>query len=123
MWLFTRYGFFSAVSAREGDGRYGRPVDPDRIMVRARMRSHLERLQARFPVLIGELSITESRDTDYAFRLFVPKVVWAEMLAALGAEIEYDNFKSEVADHQGREGAAYDHSLHEVWTVMHRLQR
>jgi len=27
MWLFTRYGFFSAVSARQGGGSHGQPVD------------------------------------------------------------------------------------------------
>ncbi len=27
MWLFTKYGFFSSVCAREGDGAYHRPVD------------------------------------------------------------------------------------------------
>ena len=122
MWLFTRYGFFSAVSARQGDGRHGRPLDLDRIMVRARMRSHLQRLQARFPASIGKLAITETPDTDYAFRLFVPKGVWSEILAALGAEIDYDNFKSEVAGHQGRDGATYKQSLGEVWSVMRQLQ-
>jgi hypothetical protein len=122
MWIFTRYGFFSAVCARQADGRHGRPVDPDRIMVRARVRIHLEQLQARFPALIGELAITESRDTDYAFRLIVAKGMWSELLGALGAEIDYDNFKSEVAAHQGRAGAKYEHALHEVWSVMRRLQ-
>jgi len=33
MWIFTRHGFFSAVCARQGDGKHGQPVDPDRIMV------------------------------------------------------------------------------------------
>jgi len=27
MWIFTRYGFFSAVCARQGDGGHGQPVD------------------------------------------------------------------------------------------------
>ena len=35
MWIFTKHGFFSAVCARQGDGKHGQPVDPDRIMVRA----------------------------------------------------------------------------------------
>jgi len=42
MWVFTKHGFFSAVCARQGDGTYGQPVDQDRIMVRARVRGHLE---------------------------------------------------------------------------------
>lgn len=44
------------------------------------------------------------------------------MLVGLNEEIDYDNFKSEVARHQGRAGAACEHSLHEVWSVMNKLQ-
>lgn len=123
MWLFTKHGFFSAVCARQGDGRHGQPVDPARIMVRGRLRSHLRALQERFPELIGECEIQESAGTDYAFRIFVPKTVWVQVLTSLAEETDYDNFKSEVARHQGKAGAAYEHSLHEVWSVMHRLQK
>ena len=41
----------------------------------------------------------------------------------LNEEMDYDNFKSKVARHQGSEGADYEHSLHEVWSVMNRLQK
>ena len=37
MWLFTKHGFFSAVCARQGNGKHGQHVDPRRIMVRARV--------------------------------------------------------------------------------------
>lgn len=123
MWVFTKHGFFSAVCARKGNGSHGQPVDPDRIMVRARMRGHLEALKKRFADLLGECDIQESSGTDYAFRLFVQKSAWIQVLAALTEETDYDNFKSEVARHQGRAGAAYEHSLHEVWSVMNRLQK
>lgn len=122
MWVFTRYGFFSAVCARQGDGGHGRPVDPGRVMVRARVRGHLEALQERFPDRLGGCDIREFAGTDYAFRLFVAKSVWAEALAELAAEMDYDNFKSEVARHQGSAGAAYKNALGEVWSVMYRLQ-
>jgi hypothetical protein len=52
MWLFTKYGLFSTVCARKGFGAKSDPVDPDRIKVRSRSRSHLERLQKRFPELV-----------------------------------------------------------------------
>lgn len=123
MWIFTRYGFFSAVCARSGDGGYGQPVDPDRIMVRARMREHLEALSRRFPELLGGREILGTGGTDYAFRLFVAKAVWAQVLAVLAEETDYDNFKSAVGRTQGPEGAAYQNALHEVWEVMYRLQR
>jgi len=123
MWIFTKHGFFSAVSARQGDGSHSRPVDSHRIMVRARIRGHLEALKKQFPDLLGDCEIQESDSTDYAYRLFVQKPAWVQVLAGVAAEIDYDNFKSEVARHQGRAGAAYERSLHEVWSVMHRLQK
>ena len=123
MWIFTKHGFYSAVCARRGSGKQGQPVDPESIMVRTRLRSHLTALQDRFPEFIGACEIKEFVGTDYAFRLFVPKSVWKQVLAALAEETDYDNFKSEVARHQGKAGAAYEHSLHEVWKVMNRLQK
>ena len=48
-------------------------VDPDRIMVRARMRSHLESLKDRFALLLDQCEIQESAGPDYAIRLFVRK--------------------------------------------------
>lgn len=123
MWLFTKYGFVSAVCARKGDGRYGQPLDPDRVMVRGRLRSHLEALKKRFPERLGDCEVLESDDTDYAFRLFVGKAAWVQVVAAPAQETNYDNFKSEVQRYQGHAGAAYERSLHDVWSVMRRLQR
>lgn len=123
MWVFTRYGFFSAVCARQGNGERGRPVDPDRIMVRARVRGHLEALKERFPDQLGPCEIQEFAGTDYAYRLFVAKPSWAAVLSELATEIDYDNFKSEVAHHQGKAGKTYEHALHGVWSVMYQLQK
>lgn len=123
MWLFTKHGFFSAVCRRQGDGKHGQPVDTDRIMVRARIRGHLEALKKRFADLLAECEIQESAGTDYAYRLFVQEPAWTKVVVGLAEAADYDNFKSEVARHQGRAGAAYEHSLHDVWSVMHRLQK
>ncbi|TVR52796.1 MAG: hypothetical protein EA426_18575 [Spirochaetaceae bacterium] len=122
MWIFTKHGFFSAVCARQGTGQSGRPVDLDRMMVRARVRAHLEALKERFPDQLGECDIRDYMGTDYAFRIFVAKSAWAQVLSALAEETDYDNFKSEVRRHQGTKGAAYEHALHEVWRVMYELQ-
>ena len=122
MWLFTKHGFYSVVCARQGDGSHGQPVDTDRMMVRARVRSHLEALKEQFSDLLAECQIKEFTGTDYAFRIFVSKSVWSHVLVGLNEEVNYDNFKSEVARHQGKESAKYEHSLHEVWSVMNRLQ-
>ena len=122
MWIFTKHGFFSAVCARRGDGNKGAPIDPDRVMVRARLKSHLMALKAAFPNLLGEYEIREAAGTDYAFRLFVQKRVWATVSQSLAEEIDYDNFKSEVGRYQGVAGADYEHALHDVWSVMYKLQ-
>lgn len=123
MWIFTKYGFFSTVCARQGDGSHSQPVDTSRIMIRCRLKSHLEALKAQFSDLIGVCEIHESLGTDYAYRIFVDKGVWSEVLVGLNKEMDYDNFKSEVARHQSGTGADYEHSLHDVWSVMNRLQR
>ena len=123
MWLFTKHGFFSAVCARQGNGKQGQPVDRSRIMVRARVRGHLEALQSRFPDQLGSCEILDSGGTDYAYRLFAAKLAWMQVVAELAEETDYDNFKSEVARHQGKAVAAYEHALHDVWSVMNRLQQ
>ena len=123
MWIFTKHGFFSAVCARQGKGEHHQPIDPTRMMVRARVRSHLVALKNQFAELLGECEIQDTGVTDYAHRLFVDKAIWIQVLAGLADETDYDNFKSKVAEHQGKAGAAYEKSLHDVWSVMHRLQK
>ena len=121
MWLFTKYGFYSVVCARQGDGRLGRPVDTNRVMVRARVRDHLEALIGRFQDQLGAAEIQAFPGSDYAWRIFVPKQSWTTAVAALAEEVDYDNFKSAVAHMRGRDG--YEQALHDVWEVMYRLQR
>lgn len=61
--------------------------------------------------------------SDYAYRMFIQKSEWLRVLAGLAEETDYDNFKSKVARYQGKAGADYEHSLHDVWAVMNRLQK
>lgn len=122
MWIFTRHGFFSTVCARTGHGETGQSIDLTRLMVRARVRPHLEALKARYPELLGPCDIREFAGSDYAFRIFVDKSTWSRVLAALANDTDYDNFKSAVARHQGPAGAAYGAALHDVWSVMYPLQ-
>lgn len=118
MWLFTIYGFFSIACASKADGTR----DTETVMVRARVREHLERLQARFPAIAGR-EVLRTKDNDYRYRLIAPKAEWATIVAELAAEQTWSNFKSKVAAFQGAAGREYEHALHEVWSVMNRLQR
>ena len=123
MWIFTKYGFYSVVCARKGDGRRGQPIDRDRIMVRARIRSHLEAIKRRFPDRLAKCEIKTFASTDYAFRIFDDKSAWSQVLVGLSEEMDYDNFKSEVASFQGADGRAYERALHDVWSVLYGLQK
>jgi hypothetical protein len=115
MWLFTVRGMYSAVQ---------KPEDrKDNLMtIRARNKAHLENLADLLPTEVPDGCYTEPlRDPghDYPWRIRLPKADWMKIHDALGEEIDYDNFKSEVARRTGY--GKYEHALHDVWAVMERV--
>lgn len=87
MWIFSRYGFVSVVCARKDNGKSA-AIDPDKMMIRGRVRSHMDALKARFPQLIrGKLK--EDAGTDYRWRFIVPRKTWDVIAAALASEVDY----------------------------------
>jgi hypothetical protein len=119
MWLFTRHGFYSVVCARKGDGSPSQPLDTSRVMVRARVRAHLESLIKRFPQLRGQ-QVHETKDRDYRYRLFVSKSVWSNVVGELASDIRYDNLKKAASNEPG--SIDYCHALDDVWDTMKGLQ-
>lgn len=87
MWIFTKQGFYSAVQHRD---------DPERIIIRARAKKDIEALKAQIPNLI---TFTD-KTADYPHRAIVSRDEWLIALARLGAEIDYPNFKSAIADNK-----------------------
>ncbi len=107
MWLFTTQGFYSVVAHRD---------DPETLIVRARTREDIEALGEQIP----DIEPFENGDADYRHRAYVSRSEWLAAVAQLTAEIDYDNFKSEVAREQGYERArVYGH----VWGELLGLQR
>ena len=106
MWLFTPLGFYSVVQHRD---------DPDTMLVRARVREDLERL--RDDHLPGA-EVIEGAGTDYRFRVLVPRAAWEQAAAALARDVDYPNFKSEVARTDGGRARVYGR----VWEIMWDLQ-
>jgi hypothetical protein len=106
MWLLTPRGFYSVVANTD---------DPETVLVRARAREDLEALHD----LIDGLDIIETRDRDYRWRALVTRRAWSTALALLAAEIDYPNFKDEVARRQGRKRADVYHA---VWATLLGLQ-
>jgi hypothetical protein len=109
MWIFTKYGFFSA-SATKRDNK---------IMIRTREWAHLRNLQKRFATLCPYV-IKESQGTDYQFRLVVPRDLWVEVVAELAREQTWSNFKDEAQkfEKENKQSYAYVDALHDVWMRM-----
>ena len=121
MWIFTRYGFFSIACASKTDGT----IDPDKVMVRARLREHLVSLRDRFPDSeIGNAEILSWDGRDYKYRIILSKVAWVSALTEMAAEQTWSNFKNEASRFARAKKMAHDYvdSLHQIWEVMHRLQ-
>ena len=123
MWTFTKFGFFSAVCARYETGKQTGKPNPNKLMIRARVKLHLENLIRLFPHIFGKCKINETEGTDYAYRLIVAKKQWVDFVMEVADGIDYDNFKHECHE-QPKEvlDNEYVHSLMSVWSVMNRLQ-
>lgn len=121
MWIFTRYGFVSIACAEEEGGR----IDENMVMVRARVREHLDNLRERFPnTEIAKAPILSDAGTDYKFRVVIPKAEWASILHKLAIEQTWSNFKNEAARFARlkRASGRYVNALHNIWHVMAELQ-
>src|SRR5262245_15815968 len=107
MWLFTTRGFYSVVEDRD---------DPDRLLVRARVREDLEALREQIP----ELDPQETSDADCRWRAWVTRDQWVEAAARLAGEIDYPNFKSAVG---ARQGSERERTYSRIWAELLELQR
>lgn len=100
MWVCLNDAFVSAV---ESD------TDPNILKVRARKREHLTTL---FP---GK-KIYSSKNTDYAYRVFVGRKAFAKLVANRVMDINYGNFKDSVLDDEL-------HDLYaDFWTLHYKYQ-
>ncbi len=109
MWVFTKYGFFSGTCTHD---------DNNIIQIRGRVKKHLENLKKRFDI---SAKIKTSTDTDYKYRMFVPKDVWADILLELGKETDYNNFKNKVEETSGND--EYYGALMDIWYTMYCIQK
>ena len=117
MWIFTKYGFLSVVSARKN--ATSRELDLNTLMIRAREKAHLENLINNFDELKGS-EILETGNADYRYRIFAPKQNWATVMNKMINDIDYDNFKSKV--YNTLKDDEFCHALGDVWSVMYSYQ-
>lgn len=105
-WLFTKVGFFSVV-------KKGPEAKQGLVCVRSRFKEDLDKLRDTYVPTLGR---TEERPyTDYPYRAFVPQKEFSEGMAAMFEDLDYDNFKDEVAHVQGYPRAKL---YGEVWGTM-----
>jgi hypothetical protein len=110
MWIMTTTGFYSVVQKAED-------VANGTVSVRARVRADLDGLRAYLPSM-GD--IIETDDSDYRYRVIAPHEAFAAAVAAMASDIDYDNFKSVVAERQGEDRA---NVYGNVWAALLTLQK
>lgn len=110
----------SVVQAGREPGK--RSGAPRKLMVRARVRKHLELLKRDHPRLRRYPIIRSEPGRDYAFRMIVPRTTFTRVMAALVSSIAYGNFKGacEASPDLDRD---YTDALHSVWAVFRKLQK
>jgi hypothetical protein len=132
MWVFAQNGFYSIVkfepkkdparkvsSKRNGKQQKVRD-DVQYVLVRGRVKEDLEYF-ARWMNDREQLSnviwfVEEDDKADYLFRMVVPRGAWSEFLHDQAENIDYTNFKSNIADHS-RSGVYM-----RVWSTVMALQ-
>lgn len=100
MWCCLNRSFISIVADRH---------DKKRLLVRARIAGHIE---AVFP----DAEVFTDVEADYFYRAYISRAEVGRVLAAEVRRIDYDNFKSSVANQ-----ALHDAYLG-FWRIMHTLQ-
>lgn len=100
MWLCLNSAFISVVADRNDKGR---------LLVRARVAGHIE---AVFP----KADVFTDAGADYFYRAFIDRNEVAQAISREVRGIDYDNFKSSVADQ------ALETAYLGCWRIMHQLQ-
>ena len=106
MWLMINIGFFSAVQK----------PGTNFLTIRARVRNDLDNLRQKY---LPELSPTiDHAGTDYPWRATIPHEKFAVALGKMAMDINYSNFKNEVAAKQGKARAG---RYGKVWSALYDM--
>lgn len=112
MWLYTRTGFYSIV--------HKPPCKKDELLVRARSREDIDRLQDLLKKRYQfDGQVIDSPKADYAYRMIVPKEIFALFMLNAVIELKYDNFKNTV---HGKDYQRHDAYMR-CWEAMYEWQR
>ncbi len=99
MWIMMNDSFLSIVESK----------DKDTLLVRARVKGHIE---AIFP----GVKVTETKTSDYHYRTYLPRGIVARVIANEVIRITYPNFKDSVVDDD------LHNAYLKCWSVMQQYQ-
>lgn len=118
MWIFSTLGFYSAVRIVR-DGKL-----TNQVMVRARVRRHLDNLFAAYPALLCRTTepVMETPNADYRYRIIIKLTQWKRLAENLAGAVDYPNFKNDAMLTPAWGGSAERAALHNVWAEMHTVQ-
>jgi hypothetical protein len=122
MWTATVHGFFSAVSKPPYAGQTVPDYAPHmEIAIRARAQQDLENLLAALTPAEREecTQIVYGGSTDYPYRIFTTRSVWAAYLSRYIGELDYDNFKNAVKKKSPHHARTYGN----VWGALLQLEQ
>lgn len=110
MWVATPRGFYSAVAHRD---------KKDMMLIRARSWADLDNLATLAKIHHQPVGrITQSMKADYPWRLNCTRLVWQVLLMVMADEIDYDNFKTKVAETNEDRADTY----HRVWATLMAIE-
>ena len=110
MWIFTNFGFVSAVNHR---------TKKDTLLVRAREPDVLEALGKRHGV---NVSVKRTPSADYLYRAEISKRVFAKMMSEEIDAIDYPNFKNSFHAANKENTVPCHSALMSIWGIMYDLQ-
>ena len=105
MWLYTKLGFYSAVVKR-GDNR---------VSVRSYVKQDLVNLIQHFGL---HTEIWHTPDADYNYRIKLEREEFAHVMAELVLQLDYSNFKAEVATSADYSRLVAYHEIHDITSTL-----
>lgn len=126
MWIISTDGFLSVVEHR---------TDHSLVLVRARDKRHLENLLEYVPDQIEtkrkymprtvtkvDKAIVDTTNSDYRYRITIPKRAMALAAQKMVLAVNYPNFKNAAAVRKGRTSQGFVNALHDVWDAFAKIQ-
>jgi hypothetical protein len=116
MWLYTKQGFFSIV--------HKPPCKKDELLVRTRCREDIEALSQKLLQSNNfNGTIIKSPNSDYAYRMAVPRSILAPFMADLMEELDYSNFKATIHHRDRLRHDAYLKCWEAMWAWQGKIKR